>query len=274
MHLQEMLKLALLEDAPFGDITTESAVPDVPVVGVVLAKASGIMAAEPLFKALHDILPVRIRRKVADGERFGEGDVLAEVEGGAHDVLLLERTMLNLLGRMCGIASLTAEFVRRAGGVPIYDTRKTLPLWRYLDKYAVRMGGGYNHRMSLSEIVMVKDNHKRLAGSLRRAVLNVRERLGEHVPLIAEVESEEELRSLEGLKVDWVLLDNMSPETLRRLIPLARTYGFKVEVSGGITLDNVSEYAALRPDRISVGSLTKAASPVDISLEVGLKISA
>ncbi len=264
----EVFRLALREDAPFGDITTPGTVPNGRVRAVVLAKGEGIMAADPLFKAVTRLYPsIGIAQKVRERERFGPGEVLAEISGPAWDVLLIERTLLNVLSRMCGIAHLTAEFVKRAGGVPVYDTRKTMPLLRYYDRYAVRAGGGYNHRLTLSEIAMIKDNHKRIAGSLRDAVRNFR-RVRPHTPLIVEVESVEELASLEGLQVDWVLLDNMPIGILKEAIPMAREMGFKVEISGGITLQNVSEYASLKPDRISVGTLTKAALPVDISLEV------
>ena len=263
----DVLRLALAEDAPFGDITTEHAVADVEVYGVVIAREEGIMAARPLFESAMELLKLKIEQSVRDGEKFRAGTSLATIRGRARDVLLVERTLLNVLGRMCGIAKLTAEYVRRAGGVPVYDTRKTMPLLRYYDKYAVRVGGGYNHRFTLSEIAMVKDNHKRIAGSVREAVRRLREALP-HVPLVVEVESVEELESLRGLDVDWVLLDNMPINVLRDAIPLARMMGFKVEVSGGINLENVSEYAALKPDRISVGALTKSAVPVDVSLEV------
>lgn len=256
-----------MEDAPFGDITTEYAVADVEVEGVVLAKDGGIMASRPLFESAMELLNLEITPEVGEGEEFRAGTAIATVRGRARDVLLVERTLLNLLGRMCGIARLTAEYVKRADGVPIYDTRKTMPLLRYYDKYAVRVGGGHNHRFTLSEIAMIKDNHKRIAGSVREAVMRLRRALP-HVPLIVEVESTEELLSLRGLDVDWVLLDNMPVSTLREAIPLARRMGFRVEVSGGITLANVGEYAALKPDRISVGNLTKAAVPVDVSLEI------
>lgn len=260
--------MALLEDAPFGDITGRYAVPNVDVAAAIVAREGGILASDPLFEALGRLFPsLAIVRKMEDGDRFREGDTVAELRGRARDVLLVERTLLNLLGRMCGIATLTAEFVKRADGVPIYDTRKTSPLLRYYDKYAVRVGGGYNHRFSLSDVGMIKDNHKRIAGSLRRAVLSFREN-APHTPLVVEVDTYEELLSLEGLPIDWVLLDNMDPETLRKAIPTARRMGFRVEVSGGITLENLPEYAALRPDRISIGAVTKAAKPVDLSLEV------
>jgi len=268
MDAVEIFRLALKEDALFGDITTTSTVPNGRIRAVVLAKGEGIMAAEPLFGSVMQLFPpISIHQKVRDREKFGPGEILAEISGPAWDVLLIERTLLNILSRMCGIAHLTAEFVKRAGGVPVYDTRKTMPLLRYYDKYAVRAGGGYNHRLTLSEIAMIKDNHKRIAGSLREAVLKFR-RERPHTPLIVEVESVEELVSLEGLRIDWVLLDNIPIVTLKEAVPLARRMGFKVEISGGITLQNVSEYASLKPDRISVGTLTKAALPVDISLEV------
>ncbi len=261
------MEMALSEDAPFGDVTSEHAVPNVEVEGVVVAKGGGIMAARPLFEAVMGISNLEILQEVEEGEEFQPGTVLATIRGRAREVLLVERTMLNVLGRMCGIAKLTSEYVRRAKGVPIYDTRKTMPLLRYYDKYAVRVGGGHNHRFTLSEIAMVKDNHKRIVGSVREAVMRLRKALP-HVPLVVEVESVDELRSLRGLSVDWVLLDNMPVAVLREAIPLARELGFKVEVSGGIDLSNVEEYAALKPDRISVGALTKAALPVDVSLEV------
>ena len=271
VRLAELIRMALEEDAPFGDITSLSSVPRVRVRAYVLAKSPGVMACKPLLEGFSSVLPVLLKPNLPEGEEFKEGERLIEVEGYSHDVLLMERTFLNLLARMLGVATLTRKFVARSRGVPVYDTRKTLPLWRYLDRYAVRVGGGFNHRFSLSEVAMIKDNHKRIAGSLRKAVQNFRD-AHPHTPLVVEVESLSELTSLKGLSVDWVLLDNMDLETLRRAVPLARSMGFKVEISGGITLENVSRYAALGPDRISVGSLTKAAEPVDLSLEVAQRL--
>ncbi|NPB03938.1 MAG: carboxylating nicotinate-nucleotide diphosphorylase [Thermotogae bacterium] len=268
MFLLDTFKRAVEEDAPFGDLTSESLLSNEKADGYIVAGDGGVMAGRPIFEAVMEGFSIEISQVVRDGNGFKTGDIVAILQGKASDILLIERTLLNLLGRACGIATLTSLFVKRAHPVPIYDTRKTLPLWRRLDKYAVRMGGGYNHRMGLSDVAMIKDNHKRLIGSLKEAVLKFR-RLNPHAPLVVEVENEEELRSLEGLSVEWVLLDNMDVETLRYLIPLARDMGFKVEISGGVTLENVGRYASLKPDRISVGALTKSPPHVDFSLEIG-----
>ncbi len=224
------------------------------------------MAGRLILDEFSELFNFKIE-SLGDGEEFKEGDTIANVKGAGYDVLMCERTLLNILSRLCGIATITREFVKNSSGVPIYDTRKTTPLMRFLEKYAVRVGGGYNHRMSLSEIVMIKDNHKRLAGSVSDAVNMVRKTLGEHAIIEVEVENLEELEEALTLNVDWVLLDNMDVETLRKAMSIAKGK-VKVEISGGVNLDNLSEIVKLKPDRVSVGFITKGAKPIDMSLEI------
>ncbi|MEO0214288.1 MAG: carboxylating nicotinate-nucleotide diphosphorylase [candidate division WOR-3 bacterium] len=265
MNLREFVLRAIEEDAPFGDITSE-VFKGIKIKAVILAKGDGVFCGDRVLREFERVFDFSVK-SVPDGFGFKYGDVLAEIKGDAYDILLCERTVLNIISKLSGIATLTKRFVDLAGDVPIYDTRKTTPLMRFLEKYAVRVGGGYNHRLTLSEIAMVKDNHKRIAGGIKKAIGMIRERFGRHVYIEVEVENLEELKEALECGVDWVLLDNMDIETLREAINMAKGK-VKVEVSGGVSLENVKEIASLKPDRISVGAITKAAKPIDMSLEV------
>jgi nicotinate-nucleotide pyrophosphorylase (carboxylating) len=271
---------ALAEDRGAGDVTTETTVPaGARAVGRLVAKAPGRLAGLAVFaRAFERVDPlVRTELRAADGDEVRPGDVVALVRGPARALLVAERTALNFVQRMSGIATLTARFVERAssgGGARILDTRKTAPSLRLLDKYAVRCGGGENHRFGLFDAAMVKDNHLDLAGRpLEALVRELRDRHpGLHVT--AEARDEAEARAAARAGAHVVLLDNLAPEELARLCPVvreeARAAGHVVELeaSGGIDLDNVADFARAGVDRISVGALTHSAAALDLSFLV------
>ncbi len=263
--LREFILRAIYEDAPFGDITSRAICGGKRVKAVIISKDEGIFCGREVLRAFEEEFKFEINGKM-DGEEIAFGERVAEIVGECYYVLMCERTILNLISRLSGIATLTKKFVEVAGDVPIYDTRKTTPLMRYLEKYAVRVGGGYNHRMTLSEIVMIKDNHKKVAGGIKNAVEMVRKNL-KHAYIEVEVENLEELREALECGVDWVLLDNMDFESLKKAMEITRGK-VKVEISGGISLENLKKIASLKPDRISVGAITKSAKPIDMSMEV------
>ncbi|MFO8033791.1 MAG: carboxylating nicotinate-nucleotide diphosphorylase [Candidatus Bipolaricaulota bacterium] len=266
-----LIERALSEDIGTGDRTTESIVPpDATARCILVAKAAGVIAglpvAEVVFRQLNgDISMVPY---VQDGEPVEAGQAVAQVQGPARPIFTAERTALNFLGRLSGIATLTAQFVDAVTNhqAVILDTRKTTPGWRELEKYAVRCGGGRNHRMGLHDMVLIKDNHIAAAGGLGEAVRRVRA-AGHQLPLQVEVSSLAELRAALELGVERLLLDNMDLATLRRAVHRAGGRAF-LEASGGVSLQRAAEIAATGVDAISVGALTHSAPALDLSLEL------
>ncbi|MBI5364147.1 MAG: carboxylating nicotinate-nucleotide diphosphorylase [Planctomycetes bacterium] len=274
---------ALEEDRGGGDLTSTTAVPEKARARArLLAKSSGVLAGIGVFARVFELADPRVKVAIAkeDGARFQKGDVLATVEGSARALLTAERTALNFVQRMSGTATLTAKYVElaRAGGgerVRVLDTRKTTPNLRKLEKYAVRCGGGENHRFGLYDEVMVKENHIELAGKPIVDVLrDLRRAVGARVRITSEARDEKEARAgVEG-GADVILLDNMSVAELARLCPLlreqARALGCQVELeaSGGIDLSTTQAIAATGVDRLSVGALTHSAPAMDLSLEL------
>jgi nicotinate-nucleotide pyrophosphorylase (carboxylating) len=275
-RFEALLRAALDEDlAAAGDLTTEAVV-DRSVRGTadLVARRAGTVAGLPLaahvFRLVEPDTTVTLRAE--DGHPVDAGTVLAVVEGPARGVLTAERTALNLLGHLSGVATATADLVARVAGTGarIADTRKTTPGLRALEKYAVRMGGGMNHRFGLYDAVMVKDNHLVAAGGIGPAVERVRARVGHMVSVEVEVTSLAELAELLQVagrhRVDVVLLDNMDASTLRRAVELVG--GVMVtEASGGITAETVREVAETGVDVISVGWITHSAPTLDVALD-------
>jgi len=239
--------------------------------GRIVARAAGRLAGLPMALTAFCILDpqVRIETSAADGEDVEAGAVLAVVGGAARALLSAERTALNLLGRLCGIATATRDMVRlvEPHGARVVCTRKTTPGLRALEKYAVRCGGGHNHRFGLDDAVLVKDNHIAFAGGLRPAVERVRAAIGHLVKVEVEVDSLEMLREALDLGVDVVLLDNMSVDTLRQAVALARGRAL-TEASGGITPETAAAIAATGVDLLSMGWLTHSAASLDVALDV------
>ncbi|MBL4771752.1 MAG: carboxylating nicotinate-nucleotide diphosphorylase [Planctomycetes bacterium] len=277
--LDPLLQAALREDLETGDLTGEGAVPEgARAQATLIAKQEGVLAGLDVFLrtfALRDP-ECQLQAEQVDGDRVSVGQVVARVTGNARAILSAERVALNFLQRLSGTASLTASFVARVQHVPnvrILDTRKTTPGLRRLEKYAVRCGGGENHRFGLFDEAMLKENHIELAGSsIEEALERLRAHVGPGVRITAEARDEKEAMAALRGSADVLLLDNMSPETLIELCPRLRAeaarlgVSVELEASGGIVLDNVHLYGEAGVDRISVGALTHSAEALDFSL--------
>ena len=274
--IDALLELAFAEDIGIGDITTEATVPPSQQgVGTIVAKSSGVVAGLPVAARVFDTLDATLifRAFVNDGDKVVSGAPLAEVRGSAKTILIGERTALNFLQRLSGIATLTAQFVNAVSGyaVNIVDTRKTAAGWRAVQKYAVRVGGGHNHRFGLFDGVLIKDNHIVAAGGIANAVRKARESVPHTGKIEVEVETAAQVDEALKAGADILLLDNMSLELMRRVVEQidGRTV---TEASGGITLERVREVAATGVNLISVGALTHSAMPLDMSLTLTLEM--
>ncbi len=290
--LRELLRLALREDSgEQGDRTTAALVPeDAAGRADVVARQAGVIAGLPGAEIALHMVDDRLQwsPQIEDGQAVRPGDRIARVEGPARSLLQAERTMLNLLGRLSGIATLTRQYVRAVAGTKarIYDTRKTTPGWRRLEKYAVRCGGGCNHRTGLFDAILIKDNHLALGaasdGAAARytpaeAVVRARRFIqqgaadpaGDRMIVEVEVDTLGQLDEVLEVSPDIVLLDNMSPAELRRAVRLRDAHHPEVELeaSGGIDLETVRQIASAGVDRISVGALTHSAVCLDIGLD-------
>lgn len=280
--IEECIRLALREDLGGGpDVTTVSLVPEsARVQAVILSRqeivVAGVEVARRVFEAVDRAIVCEAM--VCDGASARAGATVMRLQGPARGILTAERTALNFLQRMCGVATLTRRFVERVApyGVDILDTRKTTPGLRALEKYAVCRGGGANHRMGLYDRILIKDNHRRLwalegAEELGEAVRAAR-RAFPGVPVEVEVESVAELASALTASPEWVLLDNMSCERLVECVAACRGR-CRLEASGGITLENVESVARTGIDAISLGCLTHSAPAVDLSLELDIRVA-
>jgi len=272
---------ALAEDIGSGDVTSQWILPpEMGVRGCFLAKAQGVLAGLEVVRQVFQQVDERIafQARLKDGDALSKGDIVATVEGPAASILTAERTALNFLQRMSGIATLTRRYVEAVAGTKaallchravILDTRKTAPGLRLLDKWAVRLGGGQNHRLGLYDMVLIKDNHIAAAGSITQAVERVRRRNRQGLAIEVEVKSLAELEEALALNVDCIMLDNMELDKMRRAVEM--TAGrVPLEASGNVTLENVAAIAATGVDYISVGALTHSVQALDISLEVSL----
>jgi len=264
------LRRALDEDVGSGDATTNNIVPaDAALQAQIIAKQDGVVAgldvAEKVFLLLDD--QVNFSSHISEGCVLGKGSVIAEISGPARALLTGERTALNFLGRMSGIATLTRQFVDAVSGTKatILDTRKTAPGLRLLDKLAVRRGGGQNHRTGLFDLILIKDNHIDFAGSLAKAVQRARD-AGTQLEIEVEARRLQDVEELLDLGVDRILLDNMSVETMREAVKLNAGRA-KLEASGNVTLDTVRAIAETGVDYISVGALTHSPKVFDVSLQ-------
>jgi nicotinate-nucleotide pyrophosphorylase (carboxylating) len=268
-----LIRTALREDLGLaGDLTTDAIVPEgMRAEGRVVARAAGCMAGGTVAARVFGLFDpsVDVAVVVDDAAGFGPDDTLLRLRGPARSVLTVERTALNLLGHLCGVASLTREFVRAVAGTGarIVCTRKTTPGLRALEKYAVRCGGGANHRFGLDDAVLIKDNHIAVAGGVAAAIAAVRSAVGHVVTIELEVDTLEQLEEGLDLGVDAVLLDNMDPEMLREAVAVVDGRCI-TEASGGIGLGNIAAVAAAGVDLISVGALTHSAPWLDVSLEI------
>ena len=273
--IRRAVRQGLEEDAGQGDVTTSALFPTaVPAQGRIIAQqdliVAGMAAAVQTFLAVDPSLALTVMKK--DGSRAAAGEMLLSIEGDGRSILTAERIALNFLQHLSGIATLTDRFRQAVRGYPvaILDTRKTLPGWRAIQKWAVALGGGTNHRLSLSDGVLVKDNHLSLLskkGAVREACKLAKSRSRSRMPTIVEVESLAEVAEALTGQADVILLDNMTPPMVKRAVRLIKGRAL-VEVSGGITLKNVRAMAAAGPDRISVGTLTHSAPAAAMTLEL------
>jgi nicotinate-nucleotide pyrophosphorylase (carboxylating) len=270
-RVRRLVRDALDEDVGSRDVTSEATVPDTARARAVLVAkqelvVAGMDVAREAFRALDPAVAWQPDAK--DGERFFPGTVLATVQGRARALLTAERVALNFLQQLSGVATITRRFVDAVTGTAarIRDTRKTTPLLRFLEKYAVEAAGGVPHRERLDTGVLVKDNHIRLAGSVRQATLRALAGAA-GLPVEVEVETLAQLEDAIGAGAGMVLVDNFSPEEVRAAVAQARGR-VPIEASGGIRLDNVREYAQAGPDFIAIGALTHSAPAVDISMEI------
>jgi len=276
LNLAAFLQMVLEEDLKErGDVTSLATVPE-NLVGLaqIIAKQSGTIAgnwvAETVFKNVDPRL--EYLTKVIDGESVTAGSVVAEIRGPVRGILTAERTALNLFGRLCGVATMTHQFVKKIAGTKtkILDTRKTTPGLRMLEKYAVTVGGGHNHRFGLFDMILIKENHIRAAGGLTAAVAQCRDfiaRNGLKLKIEVETTNLAEVREALSTQVDRIMFDNM-PVTLVKEALAVVNGAIEVEVSGGINLKNVRDYAELGVDYISVGGITHSVSVLDLSLQL------
>ena len=271
LWLEDIVRRALQEDLGPGDITTEACVPaERQALAEVVARERGFLAGtEAAREVFRQVGGCAYTALLTDGARFAEGAVLARIEGPARSLLMGERTALNFLQHLSGIATLTARFVAAVAGTKatIVDTRKTTPGLRALEKAAVRAGGGHNHRMGLFDAVLIKDNHIAAAGGIGPAVEAARR----HAPYTATIEVEAanlaQVDEALAAGADIIMLDNMDCETLRASVERIAGKAL-VEASGGVTLDTVADVAATGVDFISVGALTHSAPALDIAMKV------
>lgn len=267
-----LVKAALAEDIGNGDITTSAIVSraakgEAEIIAREDMVVAGLFIAEKTFKLL-DTRSV-FHPNFKDGHSVKKGSVMATVSGRLSALLTGERVALNFLQRLSGISSMTREFIRRIDNpeVKLLDTRKTTPCLRVLEKYAVKAGGGYNHRFGLFDAVLIKDNHIAAAGGVKQAVGRVLKRYRDGVPIEVEVTNFKEVREAVEAGADIIMLDNMDAAKIRKSLKMIKDMAL-VEVSGGVTLANIREIAATGVDFISVGALTHSAPSVDISMEV------
>jgi nicotinate-nucleotide pyrophosphorylase (carboxylating) len=272
-ELRQMIVALLAEDVGRGDVTTAAIVPlDHLGRARLEARESFVLAGSDAARICFEILGegrVVWGPKAADGDHVEAGDVVALVDGPLAPILTGERTALNLLARLSGIATLTSQFVTAIAGTTarVSDTRKTTPGLRMLEKYAVRVGGGVNHRFGLDDGVLIKDNHIAAAGGAVAAVRRAREQTPHTLRVEVELERPDQVEEVIAAGADAVLLDNMSVDEVRRAVSEARGRVL-LEVSGGIDLNNIRDYADTGVDVISVGALTHSARSVDVALEV------
>ncbi len=292
-EIKEIVQLAIKEDIGAGDITSKIFIPEgSESEGILIAKETGIIAGLPVARYVlsqidKDLL---LTVNIEDGSRVEKGTVIATVKGLTLSLLSAERLVLNFLQRLSGIATATNKFTEKARGykTQILDTRKTTPGWRYVEKYAVRTGGGANHRMGLYDQILIKDNHLKIMkserdnGDIGSLVKSAREQIADEILIEVEVEELCQIKDVMDAGVDIILFDNMVPSKVNEAVEMVKEFensrragtgrATLTEASGNITIENVEEYAKSGVDRISVGMITHSARALDISFDISYKV--
>ncbi|MFC3750556.1 carboxylating nicotinate-nucleotide diphosphorylase [Paenibacillus sp. GCM10012306] len=277
-ELVQSIKSWLREDVGSGDITTQTTIPvGHESKGIIHAKESGIICGLPVAELVFEVVDpsLTFTTHVQEGQRLEKGAVIAEVEGSTHAILTGERLALNLMQRLSGVATRTSSFVQELEGLPtrLVDTRKTTPGHRMLEKYAVRVGGGANHRFGLYDAVMIKDNHIKGAGGIRQAVSRARNNIPHTMTIEVETENLEQVEEALAAGADIIMLDNMSTDMMKEAVARikAKAPHVRTEASGNVSLETVRAMAETGVDVISVGRLTYSFSSLDISLDLNAK---
>ena len=287
--IKDIVQLAIKEDIGDGDITSKIFIPDgSETEGMLIAKEAGVVAGLPVAGYVLSQIDENLifTSNIEDGSRVKKGTIIGSVKGLTLSLLSAERLVLNFLQRLSGIATATNRFAEKIKGyrTQIMDTRKTAPGWRYLEKYAVRVGGGINHRMGLYDQILIKDNHLKTMesekenGDIRRLVKKAREQIENGMLIEVEVEDLCQIKDVVDAGVDIILFDNMEPSQLREAVDMVKGFeknqgagtgnAILTEASGNITIENVEEYADAGVDRISVGAITHSARALDISFDI------
>ncbi len=271
LMVDKLIERALLEDIDYGDVTTDNLISESQISkGKFIFKEPGTAAGIGIAKRVFEFLDKSIvfDARIKDGCKVEKGCTAAEIKGNSRAILKGERAALNIMQRMSGIATKTRNMVDlvKDYDVKIVDTRKTLPGFRMLDKYSVRVGGGYNHRMNLSDYVMIKDNHIKAVGSITKAVEKIKKSLPFTVKVEVEVENLQQLKEAVTTDTDVIMLDNMSVDEMKRAVKFVNGK-FILEASGNVTEENVKDIASTGVDIISVGALTHSVKAMDISLK-------
>lgn len=271
----EIIERALREDINYVDVATDYLLDDEDVsTARFVAKASGVLCGIDIAIRVFEMLDkdISVQINIKDGGKVSKGDVIAVVTGKTKAILKAERTALNILQHMSGIASETAKYAECCKGTNAHvtETRKTLPGLRAIEKYAVTVGGGKNHRYNLSDAAMLKDNHIDAYGSITKAVEALRSKIGHMIKIEVEVRNEDELREALSCNADVIMLDNMTCEQMKKCVKIANGKAV-LEASGNVTLENIAEVAATGVDIVSVGALTHSVKAFDVSLKIDKK---
>ena len=273
LNLKKLVREALNEDRAKKDITSLNLeYSSASLKAFIISRQEGILCGSPLVKEVYKQISsgINVQFNLQEGALLQKGSRIADIEGDPASIFAGERTALNFLSHMCAIATVTAQYVQKAGETEVYDTRKTLPGLRDIQKYAVRAGGGKNHRRDLSELALIKENHIRASKEKDpgKIVKQLKARLPLKVKIEVEVETLDQLRSVLNSRADIVMLDNFSPEEVKKAVFMAekKKADVIIEVSGGINLNNIHKYALRGVDRISTGSITSCSGAFDLSL--------
>jgi nicotinate-nucleotide pyrophosphorylase (carboxylating) len=280
LTLEQLIKLSLREDIGCCDVTTQSLIhPRLQIQADIVCRQPGVFCGVNIIKTIFSLVDkkVTVRPIVRDGDTLKANEIAVHLYGSAKSILVAERVMLNFITHLSAIATTTAKYVKaiKPYHALILDTRKTMPLWRSLQRYAVICGGGSNHRFDLSSMGMIKDNHRLLLEKgidFKQAIRTIKSKY--HVPVELEIDDLGDLRAALESEADIILLDNMSPSEVKTAILKRRQWGYSTvfEASGGITLENVKKYAATGVERISIGAITHSAQHLDIGLDIAYKV--